>query len=81
MRRPSNDLPLVYVCRDIVDFRKVFKFLSVLVEGIPALDEVISLTDQQLQWLLSEAASTNMDVHIHALGERAIFSGEVIYRR
>jgi len=29
-------------------------------------------TPEQLQWMLSEAASTNMDVHIHALGERAI---------
>ncbi len=38
MRRPSNDLPLVYVCRDIVDFRKGIKSLSVLVEGTLALD-------------------------------------------
>ena len=38
MRRPSSDLPVVYVCRDIVDFRKGIKSLSVLVEGILALD-------------------------------------------
>jgi len=38
VRRPSNDLPLVYVCRDIVDFRKGIKSLSVLVEGTLALD-------------------------------------------
>ena len=38
MRRPSNDLPLVYVCRDVVDFRKGIKSLSVLVEGTLALD-------------------------------------------
>ena len=38
MRRPSNDLPLVYVCRDVVDFRKGIKSLNVLVEGTLALD-------------------------------------------
>ena len=38
MRRPSNDLPLVYVCRDVVDFRKGINSLSVLVEGTLALD-------------------------------------------
>jgi len=38
MRRPSNDLPLVYVCRDVVDFRKGIGGLSVLVEGTLALD-------------------------------------------
>ncbi len=38
MMRPSNDLPLVYVCRDVVDFRKGIKSLSVLVEGTLALD-------------------------------------------
>ena len=38
MRRPSNDLPLVYVCRDVVDFRKGIKSLSVLVEATLALD-------------------------------------------
>jgi len=29
-------------------------------------------TEEQLQWMLSEAVSMGMDVHIHALGERAI---------
>ena len=29
-------------------------------------------TPEQMQWMISEAASINMDVHIHALGERAI---------
>ena len=38
MRRPSNDLPLVYVCRDAVDFRKGIGALSVLVEGTLELD-------------------------------------------
>ena len=38
MRRPSNDLPLVYVCRDVVDLRKGIKSLSVLVEAALALD-------------------------------------------
>ena len=38
MRRPSNDLPVVYVCRDVVDFRKGIKSLSVLVEATLALD-------------------------------------------
>ena len=38
MRRPSNDLPRVYLCRDVVDFRKGIKSLSVLVEGTLALD-------------------------------------------
>ncbi len=33
MRRPSNDLPVVYVCREPVDFRKGILGLSVLVEA------------------------------------------------
>ena len=32
MMRPSNDLPAVYLCRDIVDFRKGINGLSILVE-------------------------------------------------
>ena len=34
MMRPSNDLPAVYLCRDIVDFRKGINGLSVLVEQV-----------------------------------------------
>jgi transposase len=30
--RPSNDLPAVYLCRDVVDFRKGVNGLAVLVE-------------------------------------------------
>jgi len=30
--RPSNELPVVYLCRDIVDFRKGINGLAVLVE-------------------------------------------------
>lgn len=30
--RPSNNIPAVYLCRDIVDFRKGINGLSVLVE-------------------------------------------------
>ena len=30
--RPSNELPAVYLCRDIVDFRKGINGLAVLVE-------------------------------------------------
>ncbi len=110
MRRPSNDLPLVYVCRDVVDFRKGIKSLSVLVEGTLALDpfsehlfvfcnrkrdkvkvlywerngfclwqkaleqarfkwprkahdEVISLTGQQLNWLLDGYDIMRMKAH------------------
>ena len=32
MMRPSNELPAVYLCRDIVDFRKGINGLAVLVE-------------------------------------------------
>jgi transposase len=32
MMSPSNDLPAVYLCRDIVDFRKGINGLSILVE-------------------------------------------------
>jgi len=32
MMRPSNDLPAVYLCRDIVDFRKGIIGLSIVVE-------------------------------------------------
>jgi hypothetical protein len=31
--RPSNDLPAVYLCRDVVDFRKGINGLAVLVEA------------------------------------------------
>ncbi len=34
MMRPSNELPIVYLCRDIVDFRKGINGLTVLVEQI-----------------------------------------------
>ena len=30
--RPANDLPVVYLCRDIVDFRKGINGLAILVE-------------------------------------------------
>ena len=32
MMRPSNELPAVYLCRDVVDFRKGINGLTVLVE-------------------------------------------------
>lgn len=32
MMRPSNELPAVYLCRDVVDFRKGIDGLSVVVE-------------------------------------------------
>lgn len=38
MMRPSNDLPLVYLCRDAVDFRKGINGLAVLVEETLQLD-------------------------------------------
>ncbi len=110
MMRPSNDLPLVYVCRDVVDFRKGIKSLSVLVEATLALDpfsehlfvfcnrkrdkvkilywerngfcmwqkaleqarfkwprkahdEVITLTGQQLNWLLDGYDIIRMQAH------------------
>ena len=108
--RPSNDLPVVYVCRDIVDFRKGIQSLSVLVEATlemdpfsehlfvfcnrkrdkvkvlywerngfclwqkcleqakfkwprKALDEVITLTGQQLNWLLDGYDIMRMQAH------------------
>ena len=38
MMRPSNDLPMVYLCRDAVDFRKGINSLAVLVEESFQLD-------------------------------------------
>ena len=38
MMRPSNDLPVVYLSRDAVDFRKGINGLSVLVEDTLCLD-------------------------------------------
>jgi len=38
MMRPSNDLPEVFLCRDIVDFRKGINGLTVLVEDALDLD-------------------------------------------
>lgn len=99
MLRPDNNLPEVYLCRDIVDFRKGINGLSILVEQVLLLnpfseqlfvfcnrsrtaikllyfegsgfvlwhkklekarfywprtnsDEVVTLTGQQLNWLL-----------------------------
>lgn len=34
MMRPSNDLPAVYLCREVVDFRKGINGLAVVVEQI-----------------------------------------------
>lgn len=34
MMRPSNELPAVYLCRDVVDFRKGINGLAVVVEEI-----------------------------------------------
>ena len=36
--RPSNDLPVVYLCRDVVDFRKGINGLAVVVEQSLVLD-------------------------------------------
>ncbi len=38
MMRPSNDLPVVYLCREAVDFRKGINGLAVLVEDVLGLD-------------------------------------------
>lgn len=38
MMRPSNDLPAVYLCRDVVDFRKGINGLSVVVEQMLGAD-------------------------------------------
>ncbi len=34
MMRPSSELPAVYLCRDIVDFRKGINGLAILVEQV-----------------------------------------------
>lgn len=38
MMRPANDLPVVYLCRDAVNFRKGINGLAVLVEETLQLD-------------------------------------------
>ena len=38
MMRPSNDLPVVYVCTEPVDFRKQINGLSALVQEVLVLD-------------------------------------------
>ena len=38
MMRPPNDLPVVYLCRDAIDFRKGINGLAVLVEDTLQLD-------------------------------------------
>ena len=38
MLRPDNALPEVYLCRDIVDFRKGINGLSILVEQVLQLN-------------------------------------------
>lgn len=38
MMRPSDDLPVVYLCRDAVDFRKGINGLAILVEESLQLD-------------------------------------------
>jgi len=34
MMRPSNELPAVYLCREVVDFCKGVNGLAILVEGV-----------------------------------------------
>jgi transposase len=36
--RPALDLPAVYLCREVIDFRKGINGLAVLVESVLALD-------------------------------------------
>ena len=38
MMRPSDDLPVVYLCREPIDFRKGINSLSIFVESELALD-------------------------------------------
>ena len=38
MMRASNELPVVYLCREAVDFRKGINGLSILVEELLSLD-------------------------------------------
>ena len=38
MMRPTNDLPVVYLSREAVDFRKGINGLSILVEDTLSLD-------------------------------------------
>ena len=38
MIRPANDLPVVYLCRDSIDFRKGINGLSIRVEDALRLD-------------------------------------------
>jgi len=110
MMRPSNELPAVYLCRDIVDFRKGINSLAILVEATleldpfseklfvfcnrkrdkvkilywerngyclwqkslerakfkwprKALDSVITMTGQQLNWLLDGYDVMRMQAH------------------
>ena len=43
MMRPSPDLPVVYLCREAVDFRKGLQALAVLVESQLKLDPFAQL--------------------------------------
>jgi len=108
--RPPNDLPVVYLCRDAIDFRKGINGLAVLVEDSLSLDpfcehlfvfcnrrrdrikilywehsgfclwqkrlekarfhwprkgfdELVTLTSQQLNWLLDGYDITRMKPH------------------
>jgi transposase len=117
MMRPPNDLPVVYLCRDSIDFRKGINGLAVLVEDTLQLDpfseqlyvfcnrrrdrikilywersgfclwqkrlekarfhwprkgfdELVTLTSQQLNWLLDGYDITRMKPH-----EKLVFTG------
>ena len=110
MMRPANDLPVVYLSREVVDFRKGINGLSILVEDTLSLDpfsehlfvfcnrrrnrvkilywersgfclwqkrlekarfhwprkadgEIVTLTSQQLNWLLDGYDITRMKPH------------------
>jgi transposase len=67
MMRPSNELPVVYLCREVVDFRKGINGLAVLVEEDLDQDPF----SERLYCLLQPAPGPGTD---SVLGEERILS-------
>jgi hypothetical protein len=67
--RPSNDLPVVYLCREAVDFRKGINGLAALV--------VLSVGLFHRRFLKEYYRGCGVDSHIETSGEMVLEDGAI----